>query len=343
MPSVPDQSPTSSPTGQETSPRSTTRKRPSRPSSKRRMPRRATRESYDASQIQVLEGLEAVRKRPGMYIGSTGERGLHHLVYEVVDNSVDEALAGHATHIEVTLLADGGVRVVDDGRGIPVDIVASEGKPAVEVVLTVLHAGGKFGGGGLPGLAVACTASASRWSTRCPAGSTSRSSRDGHVYRQSYTVGVPDGPLPKGEATEESGTTITFWASADVFDTIDFDFETLRTRFQQMAFLNKGLHHHADRRAAGDARRRGRQRADGDLPLRRTGWSTTSSTSTRRRRTTRSTRTSSTSSPRTRVPDDLGRDRACSGPRRTPRACTPTPTRSTPTRAAPTRRASGRR
>ena len=223
-------------------------------------------ESYDASQIQVLEGLEAVRKRPGMYIGSTGERGLHHLVYEVVDNSVDEALAGHATHIEVTMLADGGIRVVDDGRGIPTDIVASEGKPAIEVVLTVLHAGGKFGGGGyqvsggLHGVGVSVVnALSSRLDVEVR--------REGHVYRQSYTVGVPDAPLSMDEATDESGTTITFWASADVFDTLDFDFETLRTRFQQMAFLNKGLTITlTDERPA--PRRRGRQRAVGDLPLR---------------------------------------------------------------------------
>jgi DNA gyrase subunit B len=196
--------------------------------------------SYDASQIQVLEGLEAVRKRPGMYIGSTGERGLHHLVYEVVDNSVDEALAGYATSIEVVLLADGGVRVVDDGRGIPVDIVASEGKPAVEVVLTVLHAGGKFGGGGyqvsggLHGVGVSVVnALSSRLFVEV--------FRGGRVYRQTYTVGVPDAPLAEGEETDRSGTTITFWASPDVFDAVDYDFETLRTRFQQMAFLNKGL------------------------------------------------------------------------------------------------------
>ncbi len=210
-------------------------------------------ESYDASQIQVLEGLEAVRKRPGMYIGSTGERGLHHLVSEVVDNSVDEALAGHATSIQVTMLANGGIRVVDDGRGIPVDIVASEGKPAVEVVLTVLHAGGKFGGGGyqvsggLHGVGVSVV---NALSTRLDV----EVKRDGHVYRQSYTVGVPDAPLERGEATDEHGTTITFWASADVFDTLDYDYETLRTRFQQIRVPEQGPEHLADRRAPGPHR-----------------------------------------------------------------------------------------
>ncbi len=195
---------------------------------------------YDASAITVLEGLEAVRKRPGMYIGSTGERGLHHLVYEVVDNSVDEALAGYASDIKVTILPDGGVRVVDDGRGIPVGIVASEGKPAVEVVLTVLHAGGKFGGGGyavsggLHGVGVSVV---NALSTRLEV----EVKTDGFVWRQSYVRGVPQAPLEKGEATEETGTTVTFWADDEVFETTEYDFETLRTRFQQMAFLNKGL------------------------------------------------------------------------------------------------------
>ncbi|WP_461022083.1 DNA topoisomerase (ATP-hydrolyzing) subunit B [Thalassiella azotivora] len=196
--------------------------------------------SYDASAITVLEGLEAVRKRPGMYIGSTGERGLHHLVYEVVDNAVDEALAGYCDTIDVTLLPDGGVRVRDNGRGIPVDVVASEGRPAVEVVLTVLHAGGKFGGsgyavsGGLHGVGVSVVnALSSRLAVEVR--------RDGHVYQQSYTIGVPDAPLDKVGATDETGTTVTFWASDDVFETTEYDFETLRTRFQQMAFLNKGL------------------------------------------------------------------------------------------------------
>ena len=188
----------------------------------------------------VLEGLDAVRKRPGMYIGSTGERGLHHLVYEVVDNSVDEALAGHATEITVTLLADGGVRVVDDGRGIPVGIVESEGKPAVEVVLTVLHAGGKFGGGGysvsggLHGVGVSVV---NALSTNLEV----EVRVDGHVYRQSYVRGVPTAPLAKGEPVSDTGTSVTFWADGDIFETTHYDFTTLARRFQEMAFLNKGL------------------------------------------------------------------------------------------------------
>ncbi len=196
--------------------------------------------SYDASAITVLEGLDAVRKRPGMYIGSTGERGLHHLVYEVVDNSVDEALAGHASEISITLLADGGVRVIDDGRGIPVDIVESEGKPAVEVVLTVLHAGGKFGGGGyqvsggLHGVGVSVV---NALSTNLDV----EVRRNGFVYRQSYLRGVPVAPLEKGEAADHTGTTVTFWADGGIFETTHYDFTTLSRRFQEMAFLNKGL------------------------------------------------------------------------------------------------------
>ncbi|TDE98742.1 DNA topoisomerase (ATP-hydrolyzing) subunit B [Occultella glacieicola] len=196
--------------------------------------------SYDASNITVLEGLEAVRKRPGMYIGSTGERGLHHLVYEVVDNSVDEALAGYCDHIDVTLLADGGLRVRDNGRGIPVDVVESEGKPAVEVVLTVLHAGGKFGGGGyavsggLHGVGVSVVnALSGRLDVEVR--------RQGSVWRQSYGDGVPMAPLARGEDTEDTGTTVTFWPNDDIFETTQFDYETLRARFQQYAFLNKGL------------------------------------------------------------------------------------------------------
>ena len=196
--------------------------------------------SYDASAITVLEGLDAVRKRPGMYIGSTGERGLHHLVYEVVDNSVDEALAGYCDRIEVTLLADGGVRVTDDGRGIPVDIVASEGKPGVEVVLTVLHAGGKFGGGGyavsggLHGVGVSVVnALSSRLEVEVR--------REGFLWLQSYAHGVPQAALLKADATDRTGTTITFWADDDIFETTHYDFETLSRRFQEMAFLNRGL------------------------------------------------------------------------------------------------------
>jgi DNA gyrase subunit B len=196
--------------------------------------------SYDASAITVLEGLDAVRKRPGMYIGSTGERGLHHLVYEVVDNSVDEALAGYCDRIEVTLLADGGVQVRDNGRGIPVDMHPVEGRPAVEVVLTVLHAGGKFGGGGyavsggLHGVGVSVVNALST-------DLTVEIKRDGHVYRQAYRYGAPTAELVKGEATDDSGTTVTFWADGDIFETTHYDFTTLARRFQEMAFLNKGL------------------------------------------------------------------------------------------------------
>ncbi|WP_125623990.1 MULTISPECIES: DNA topoisomerase (ATP-hydrolyzing) subunit B [unclassified Streptomyces] len=196
--------------------------------------------AYDASAITVLEGLDAVRKRPGMYIGSTGERGLHHLVQEVVDNSVDEALAGHADTIEVTILADGGVRVTDNGRGIPVGIVPSEGKPAVEVVMTVLHAGGKFGGGGyavsggLHGVGVSVV---NALSTRVAV----EVRTEGHRWTQDYKLGVPTAPLAKNEPVEDTGTTVTFWADPDIFETTDYSFETLARRFQEMAFLNKGL------------------------------------------------------------------------------------------------------
>jgi len=195
---------------------------------------------YDASAITVLEGLEAVRKRPGMYIGSTGPRGLHHLVYEIVDNAVDESLAGYADTIDVTLLADGGVRVKDNGRGIPTDIHPVEQISAVELVLTQLHAGGKFGGGGYKvsgGLHGVGSSVVNALSTRLKAAVRQK----GHVFRMSFTDGVPDGPLEKQEATDETGTTITFWANDDIFETVDYDFETIRARMQQMAFLNKGL------------------------------------------------------------------------------------------------------
>jgi DNA gyrase subunit B len=196
--------------------------------------------SYDARSITVLEGLEAVRKRPGMYIGSTGERGLHHLVYEVVDNSVDEALAGYASDIQVTLLADGGVRVKDDGRGIPVDEHPVEHRPAVEVVLTTLHAGGKFGGdsyavsGGLHGVGVSVVnALSSRLEEEVR--------RDGYVWTQAYELGAPVTELVRGEQTAETGTTTTFWADESIFETTDWDFETLSRRLQETAFLNRGL------------------------------------------------------------------------------------------------------
>jgi DNA gyrase subunit B len=196
--------------------------------------------SYDARSITVLEGLEAVRKRPGMYIGSTGERGLHHLVYEVVDNSVDEALAGYATDIEVTLLEDGGVRVTDDGRGIPVDEHPVEHRPALEVVLTTLHAGGKFGGdsyavsGGLHGVGVSVVNALSR---RLEV----EVRKDGYVWSQAYEGGDPVTKLARGEATDETGTTTTFWADGTIFETTEWDFETLSRRLQETAFLNRGL------------------------------------------------------------------------------------------------------
>ncbi|MFW6188456.1 MAG: DNA topoisomerase (ATP-hydrolyzing) subunit B, partial [Actinomycetota bacterium] len=196
---------------------------------------------YGAGDITVLEGLEAVRKRPGMYIGSTGPRGLHHLVYEVVDNSVDEALAGYCDHIEVTLQADGGVEVVDNGRGIPVDIHPTEGRPTVEVVMTILHAGGKFGGGsyavsgGLHGVGISVVNALSRRVE-------TEIRRQGHVWRMSFADGGrPQGELVRGEETEETGTAQVFYPDPEIFETVDFDFETLRARFQQMAFLNKGL------------------------------------------------------------------------------------------------------
>jgi DNA gyrase subunit B len=196
--------------------------------------------SYDARSITVLEGLEAVRKRPGMYIGSTGERGLHHLVYEVVDNAVDEALAGYADTIDVTLLADGGVRVRDNGRGIPVDEHPVEHRPAVEVVMTTLHAGGKFDGksyavsGGLHGVGVSVV---NALSARLDA----EVRRDGYVWSQSYECGDPTGPLVRGAPSDETGTTITFWPDHAIFETTEWDFETLSRRMQEMAFLNKNL------------------------------------------------------------------------------------------------------
>ncbi len=194
---------------------------------------------YDASAIQVLEGLEAVRKRPGMYIGSTGERGLHHLIWEVVDNAVDEAMAGYADRVDVVLQDDGGVRVVDNGRGIPVGMHPVEKRPAVEMVLTMLHAGGKFDSdsyavsGGLHGVGVSVVNALS-------VALDVEILTDGHVWRQHYARSIP-GPLRKGEPTTKTGSTVTFWPDGDIFETLVFNIETIRRRLQEMAFLNKGL------------------------------------------------------------------------------------------------------
>jgi DNA gyrase subunit B len=198
---------------------------------------------YDASAITVLEGLEAVRKRPGMYIGSTGERGLHHLVWEIVNNAVDEALAGYCDRIVVTLLADGGIRVEDNGRGIPTDTAEGQELPAVTTVLTVLHAGGKFGGGGykvsggLHGVGVSVV---NALSSRLVVEVRNR----GSEWRQTFTLGVPDGDLEevrKLDPDERTGTTVTFWASPDVFETTRYSLETIASRMREYAFLNKGL------------------------------------------------------------------------------------------------------
>ena len=198
---------------------------------------------YDASAIQVLEGLEAVRKRPGMYIGSTGERGLHHLIWEIVDNAVDESLAGYCTRIVVTLQEDGGVRVDDNGRGIPTDTAPGQEMPAVTMALTMLHAGGKFGGGGykvsggLHGVGVSVV---NALSTHLVVEVKNR----GHLWRQSFSLGVPDGPLEQVrpmEPGESTGTTVIFWPSSDIFETTTYNWETITTRIREMAFLNKGL------------------------------------------------------------------------------------------------------
>jgi DNA gyrase subunit B len=197
--------------------------------------------SYAAQDITVLEGLEAVRKRPGMYIGSTGARGLHHLIYEVVDNSVDEALAGEADQVEIVIHPDNSVTVTDNGRGIPVDTMAKEKRPAAEVVLTVLHAGGKFGdgggykvSGGLHGVGVSVVNALSEWLHLTVW-------RDGHEHTQSYERGVPMAPLEKGATTDRRGTSITFLPDLEIFETIEYDRTVLEQRFREMAFLTKGL------------------------------------------------------------------------------------------------------
>ncbi|STY70012.1 DNA gyrase subunit B [Megamonas hypermegale] len=194
---------------------------------------------YGANQIQILEGLEAVRKRPGMYIGSTSARGLHHLVYEVVDNSIDEALAGYCTHIEVTIHKDNSITVTDNGRGIPVDMHES-GKPAVEVVLTVLHAGGKFGGsgykvsGGLHGVGVSVV---NALSTSMDV----KVKRDGKVYEISFEKGVTKEPLHVIGETAETGTYVHFVPDAEIFDETVYDYDTLRHRLRELSFLNRGI------------------------------------------------------------------------------------------------------
>ena len=198
-------------------------------------------EHYNASAIQVLEGLEPVRKRPGMYIGSTGHRGLPHLVYEVVDNSVDEALAGYCANIDVTILSDASVRVVDDGRGIPVDDMPQFNKSALEIVMTKLHAGGKFGGegykvsGGLHGVGISVVNALSERLTV-------EVCRDGWCYRQRYERGTPTGPLVKAEQCgDRQGTMIHFMPDFQIFDDLNFNFSTLSQRLREMAFLNRSL------------------------------------------------------------------------------------------------------
>ena len=199
--------------------------------------------AYDSSSIQVLEGLEPVRKRPWMYIGSTDERGLHHLAWEIVDNSIDEAMAGHAKHITLTMHTDGSISVEDDGRGIPVDIHAKTGKSALETVMTVLHAGGKFGGEE-SGYKV------SGWLHWVGASVVNALStkmqvwvhKDGKVYTQSYKIGVPDAQVaPTGEKTSKHGTIVRFWPDASMFTTVVFDYDTIRTRLRQQAYLTKGI------------------------------------------------------------------------------------------------------
>ena len=196
---------------------------------------------YSSDDIQVLEGLEPVRKRPGMYIGSTGREGLHHLIKEIADNCIDEAIAGHATFVKVTLLADGGCTVEDDGRGIPVDKVAKTGKSGLETVLTVLHAGGKFGGGGYKvssGLHGVGSSVVNALSTVL----TAEIKRDGFVYRQEYTAGVPKTPIQKGEASTEHGTSITFYPDPAIFkETVEFDFSWVVDYLRHQSYLTKGV------------------------------------------------------------------------------------------------------
>ncbi len=197
-------------------------------------------EKYDQSDIQVLEGLDPVRKRPGMYIGSTDERGLHHLITEVVDNSIDEALAGYCTQIDVTLNADGSCTVEDNGRGIPTGMIEKEGRSAVEVVLTKLHAGGKFGGsgykisGGLHGVGVSCVNALSIWLKVDVY-------QNGYRHYVQFTRGRADAPLKKMEKSDRRGTVVTFKPDSEIFETVDFNYDTIKNRIREIAFLNKGI------------------------------------------------------------------------------------------------------
>ena len=199
------------------------------------------KESYDESQIQVLEGLEAVRKRPGMYIGSTSSRGLHHLVYEIVDNSIDEALAGYCTNIEVTINEDNSILVKDNGRGMPVGIHEKMQKPAVEVIMTILHAGGKFGGGGYKvsgGLHGVGASVVNALSEKCIV----TVKREGHIWEQTYERGVVASKLEQIGDSDETGTQVYFKPDSTIFDEVEYDFETLSKRLREVAFLNKGIH-----------------------------------------------------------------------------------------------------
>lgn len=198
------------------------------------------KQQYDAEQIQVLEGLEPVRKRPGMYIGTTGPRGLHHLVYEVVDNSVDEALAGHCTAISITIQKDNSIMVEDDGRGMPVDLHPKLGLPAVEVIHTVLHAGGKFGGGGYKvsgGLHGVGASVVNALSTLMEV----EIKRNGKIYKQTYSKGKTQTPLTEIGESRKTGSKTTFWPDPEIFEEIEFDYGTLEHRLREMAFLNKGI------------------------------------------------------------------------------------------------------
>ncbi|MEF9864432.1 MAG: ATP-binding protein, partial [Christensenellaceae bacterium] len=197
-------------------------------------------EHYDESQIQILEGLEPVRKRPGMYIGSTDLRGLHHLVYEIVDNSIDEAMAGYCTEIGITITQEGSVRVKDNGRGIPTGMHPQAGVSTLEVALTMLHAGGKFGGdgykvsGGLHGVGVSVVNALSEKLVAYV-------EREGSLFRQEFSKGIAIAPLQTIEESENTGTTIEFWPDKEIFEDVTFDYDTLRIRLREMAFLNRGI------------------------------------------------------------------------------------------------------